>query len=107
MPIQRRWTDLTEENVNRVSRVWGTYELGNRLRNIIYIGRSDNLRRRLMEHLNSSDECIQKAFYFRFDDGCSGERQCCYAERRELITYRDEHGRLPECNDNIPTCAGM
>lgn len=105
MSIQKRWSRLTSENVAEVPEVSGVYELGNRLRNVIYIGRAgggNTLRGRLRQHCSPSEPkwCIRtKAYYFRYEE----TRAHISRERELLDEYRSSHGgRLPECNQLMP-----
>lgn len=96
MGILKRWSRFEEEKLEDILDVYGVYELGNRLRNVIYIGQG-KLQSRLWDHFESDDPCISKAYWFRYDTTGSKLR----AEQREralMDEYWDEYGRYPECN---------
>ena len=92
---ETRLIPLNYSNITLVPSVEGVYELANSSQQIIYIGRSDNLQRRLNEHLNTTDPCIKSAAYFRFEKTYRSEQR-----ERELIDhFRRLNGRLPRCNN--------
>ena len=101
------WSKLyqyTEENVERNAPTsGGVYRLscdeGNPKYRVFYVGQSDNLERRLKEHLNPSqpDECNKRHLrkytcYFRFIEIASTVQRD-RVEDEQIEKYR------PECND--------
>ena len=102
----RDWSRLYEYNEENV-RQWaptsgGVYRLscdeGDPEYRVFYVGQSDDLNRRLTEHLNPSepDECIKKHLrkytcYFRFIEIAS-ERERDRVEDEQIRKYN------PECN---------
>jgi DNA polymerase-3 subunit epsilon len=90
-------TSFTTWNVNSIPESEGVYELFDTGSNLIYIGRSDNLRRRLTEHLNTSDTCIKSAAYFTFEVTWRSAAR----EQELLEEYKRIHGRYPRCNDKL------
>jgi len=96
MPIRKVWSVFEEERIEGVPDTFGVYELGNRLRNVIYIGHG-KLQSRPWDHYDTENPCIRKAYWFRCEKTGSKLR----AEQRErslLNRYYDDYGRLPECN---------
>lgn len=90
-------SSFTSMAVSSVPESEGAYQLFDAGRSLIYIGRSDNLRRRLNEHLNSSDTRIRSASYFTYEvTSLSISR-----EQQLLEEYQRSHGRLPRCNDRV------
>ena len=51
MPLKGRWRNFDRQTLNRVPAEDGVYELATEKLNIVYIGSSTNLRRRLTTHL--------------------------------------------------------
>jgi hypothetical protein len=96
MPLAVRWSKFTYENLDRVDAVYGVYELGDKDRNIIYIGHGV-LRDRLFAHKISDDPCFKKARYYRFEKTGSKE-SAEQKESAEINAYEQQHGELPECN---------
>lgn len=95
MPITATWSSLNLNNLQQVPAQEGVYELANGSYSIIYIGRSDDLNRRLREHLNTADPCLKAAAFFRFEVTWRSE-----AREQELLTeYIRLYGMLPPCND--------
>jgi len=92
------WSDfypLNQESINKVPKTSGVYQL-NSDSGVLYFGQSDNLNRRLEEHLNSSDSCIQRATNFCHQKSDDPEG----LESRLLKNYRAKHdGESPPCND--------
>ena len=87
MSVVRRW------NINRWSRTnidampdyVGVYEILNSAETVNYVGSTNQLRRRLLEHWNQGD--IPGAYYFRAYQ-CSS-RQNAASEERKLIRRYD------------------
>jgi len=103
------WIAFNRSNVDNLPSSAGVYELGNADRVVVYVGRTDNLKRRLNEHLNNpTDPCIKrvKPSYFRYET-CVWERQCCERERQLILQHQSAYRKLPECNDKVPDCTGL
>ena len=62
MPIRKRWSRFTWENLEQIPEVPGCYELGYANRNVAYAGSSENLRARLKQHKNDSSKGLQLAW---------------------------------------------
>lgn len=101
MPIQKRWTRFAAENVDKLPQKEGVYDLANAKKSIIRHGSSNNLRRRIMTHLN--DEKLSTVRYFRceylgfFDMDTPKTREARHAER-----YFAQHGRKPKYTKRSP-----
>ncbi len=95
MPITATWSSLNTGNVQLVPAQEGIYELANGSYSIIYIGRSDDLSRRLRDHMNTSDPCLKAAAFFRFEVTSRSEER----ERELLDEYYRQYGQFPRCND--------
>ena len=67
MPIRKRWSSFTLENVKKLPNERGSYELGSNNKRVIYIGSSDSevsgIRGRLLTHLRTNK--FPTAKYFR------------------------------------------
>jgi len=76
----------------------GVYELGDARGAVVYIGSSDQLRRRLKEHLGEAPfSCLRRhAMQYRV------EHTATYAAReRELLAQHQHlHGHAPLCNNS-------
>jgi len=96
MPLAIRWSKFTKENLDRVDPVYGVYELGDKDKNIIYIGQGV-LSERLWAHKTSGKPCFKKARYFRFEK-TGGKMRTEQRERAEMNSYEDQYDALPECN---------
>ncbi len=90
-------SSFTSWGVSSVPESEGVYELFDTGKNLIYIGRSDNLRRRLTEHLNTSDACIKSASYFTYEV----TSRSISREQELLAEYKRIHGKYPPCNDKL------
>lgn len=106
MPIRKKWSEFTDEKVLEVApdRA-GVYELGNRLRNVVYIGSSASVRARLYEdYLHKNTEQARlirgKVRYFRAE-ATGGVTRAQQRERALQNAYRRKKGRLPELNRRI------
>ncbi len=96
MGIAKRWSRFEDEKLEEVPDVYGVYELGNRLRNVIYIGQG-KLWSRLWDHCVTDDPCIRKSYWFRYET-TGGKLRAEQRERALLTEYWDEYGTYPECN---------
>jgi len=89
------WIPFNREGINRVNQVAGAYEFANDT-TLLYIGQSNELNRRLMEHLNGNDSCINRATHFRVIASNDPEG----TEKTLLDEYRNGHnGNSPPCNN--------
>ena len=88
------WYSVNEAAINRIPEKRGVYQL-NSDSGTLYHGQSNNLRRRLLEHLNSTDSCIQKVTKFCYQETDDPEG----LETRILKNFRDKYGKLPPCNE--------
>lgn len=97
MPISKRWSHFTKENVTQEDNVFGVYELGDTNGEVVYIGEG-RLRDRLLSHFPSGSDPIPGTKYYRVEKTGSKLR----AEQREralLNDYAKKHnGRLPKYN---------
>lgn len=97
MSITAVWNPLGVDTLRYVPQSEGVYELADISQSAIYIGRSDDLSRRLHEHLSTTDSCIQLAQFFRYEL----TQQSVARERQLLEEYRHRYGRYPRCNGNF------
>ena len=89
------WIAFNQQGIGRVNQVGGAYELANDTV-LFYIGQSNDLNRRLGEHLNGDDSCINRATRFRVISSNDPEG----TERSLLDDYRNSNnGNTPPCND--------
>jgi len=88
------WIQFDQQGVDQVNQVGGVYEFANDTE-LLYIGKSDKLNRRLNEHLSENDSCINRATHFRImtsDDPLGTEGTL-------LDDYRKGNGgNTPPCN---------
>ncbi len=101
MPIGGDRYPWSKNNVDGAREEGATYSLysGNKL---IYIGSTGNLRKRFQDYWNKNfedDPCK------RDTDAYKREYRSDYRKREiELLEeYKRQHGKLPECNDVIPS----
>jgi len=89
------WMPFNQEGINLVKQVAGVYEFAMG-KELLYFGQSNDLNRRLMEHLNGDNSCIHRATHFRIMASNDPER----TETDFLNDYRNAHdGNSPPCND--------
>lgn len=89
------WISFNQQGVSLVNQVGGAYELATNTE-LLYIGQSNNMNRRLGEHLNGDDSCINRATRFRVIPSNDPEG----TEGDLLDDYRkDNGGNTPPCND--------
>jgi predicted GIY-YIG superfamily endonuclease len=101
MPIKARWQRFTRTNLEKLPTQEGAYELANAKKSVIYIGSSQNVRRRLITHLTSED--LPTARYFRCDIVYFGEWDTGTAkEARHAEKFRQGHSRKPKYTKRSP-----
>lgn len=91
------WSDffpMSNTGINNAPERPGVYQL-NANSETLYFGQSNNLRRRLLEHLNSNDQCISRTTKFAYQETNNPED----LEDRILKKYKDTYGGTPLCND--------
>ncbi len=107
-------TSLDEKNLVRIEfslrkkilvpKTQGIYVLTNYAEDILYIGVSKNLQRRMWEHLNSEEKCeltpLGKAYWFFFKS-CSEFRPY---ERGWIHEHQLKEGQLPHFNKREAPC---
>ena len=103
MPIPKKWSKFTKDNVSKLDGSRGSYELANREKRIIDIGGSDcgngGCRNRLQSHLRENR--YPTATYFRvheanlFDSGIS-------LESSHSAKYQQRTGRKPRYTQRSP-----
>lgn len=103
MPIHKKWSRFTEENVKKLPKETGVYELANKDKRNIDIGGSDGkttkVRGRLLRHLSSNKYPTAKYFRCKFagllDSGIDMEAQ-------ESAKFQKKHGRKPRYTKRSP-----
>lgn len=88
------WHQMNQVGISFVPETSGVYQL-NVGTETLYHGQSINLKRRLGEHLNSDDSCIQKTTQFVYQTIDDPE----ILEELILKNYEEKHGKLPPCNE--------
>ena len=88
------WLLMNEQGISSVPAQSGVYQLNSNT-GTLYHGQSNDLKRRLDEHLNSDDSCIRKAtkFVYQITDDPEG------LEEQILKNYIEKYGKLPPCNE--------
>jgi excinuclease UvrABC nuclease subunit len=96
MPISKNWSRASIPHVKKhAPSKSGIYELKS-FGELVYIGSSENIQHRLLEHLNSRDPN-----YYRFQTGdflSSYKRM----EREHYDRFVEKYGRSPRWNDRRP-----
>lgn len=100
MPIPKRWSRFTKDNIGRTPDEGGAYEIADRNRNIIYQGGSErSIRVRLASHMRSK-RC-PGATYFRCSESYwieSGiDKEAKHSEK-----YQNQYGRKPKYTKRSP-----
>ena len=88
------WHAFIPDDIKKVPDRKGVYQLGS-VKEVLYIGLSENLRQRLNEHYDSIDSCIKKTTIFRYYETSNPH----FEEQEQLKQYKSVHGRLPNCNE--------
>ena len=100
MPISKRWSRFTWDNLDSVPEEAGTYELGYANGNIAYNGSTNNLRGRLRRH-KRTPKMSQNARYFRY------ELAGFFEDPRDMEAYHSQkyeerRGHLPPKQQRAP-----
>jgi len=96
VPLPVKWSKFTDEDFDRVDEVYGVYELGDKDKNVIYIGQGI-LRDRMLAHKASNKTCVKKTQYYRVEK-TGGKKRAEQRERAEMNKYERQNDVLPECN---------
>jgi len=102
MPIRKKWSVFSWDNVDRAPEEPGIYELGNLKGEIVYVGKAGNLRQRLSQHKNDPSKARSK--YFRYATTALFFDSPLDMERRHGEKYEEKHGRLPSKQKRLPRC---
>jgi predicted GIY-YIG superfamily endonuclease len=87
--------------LEKLSQNEGAYELANAKKSVIYIGSSQNVRRRLITHLISED--LPTARYFRCEVVHTIEWDTGTAkEARHVEKFRQKHSKKPKYTKRSP-----
>lgn len=93
--MQIDWIAFTAQHIAVIPPVPGVYELGDHRREVIFIGRSINLAKALLELQDPIDINLRETKFFRI----ALETDLFEGVRRLFQEYEDEHGgTLPRCN---------
>ena len=86
---------LDEKNISKVPAVVGTYLLADKAREVIFIGRADNLNKALMKTIDGFNSCLSKARFFQISINPDPQKGVALLFER----YKEEHGGfIPRCN---------
>lgn len=96
MPIAKRWSTFSLNNVSRVPNVYGAYELGNRDGEIIYIGEG-RLQDRLRSHFSTGSSPVPGTAFFRYEQ-TGGKERAVGRQNALLRDFKRRWGRLPYYN---------
>jgi predicted GIY-YIG superfamily endonuclease len=100
VPIETQWWSFVESVISIDRDHPGVYELGDKSGMVVYIGSSNELRRRLMEHLNEmAHTCIrQNTTRYRIEYTANYGKREQELYKSHVATY----GKPPKCNDSRP-----
>jgi len=91
------WPEFNEENVSAAPETDGVFRLFDENKEVVYIGSGQSIRGGLEEVLTSGDEWVEKARYLHFEE----TMMYTMRESELLQQFLEEHGRLPEGNDQL------
>lgn len=66
MPITKKWSKYTKDNIRTIPCVYGVYELSDGSKHTAYI-REDNLYDRLLAHFAAGSDPMPGISYFRYE----------------------------------------
>jgi hypothetical protein len=91
------WPEFNEQNVSEAPETDGVFRLFDENKEVVYIGSGQNIREGLEEILSSGDEWVEKARYLHYEE----TMMYTMRESELLQQFLEEHGRLPEGNDQL------
>ena len=95
MPIPKKWSQFNKENVRKVPKKPGAYELASSNKNIIDIGGSDkNIQSRLSKKLGTRPS----AQLFRYQPSKSGIKK----EAQQAQKFKEQEDRKPKYTKRSP-----
>jgi excinuclease UvrABC nuclease subunit len=96
MPIAKKWSRYTKDNIRTIPGVYGAYELSDGSKHVVYIGEG-NLQDRLLAHFAASSDPTPGISYFRYVT--TGSKQRAVQRQNALLSeFMKKHGRLPRYN---------
>jgi hypothetical protein len=77
----------------------GIYTLFDSNYNAVYFGKAEKqtLRQRLLQHIQSCDECLKSACFFSVEVVKNPGK----VVMKKLKAYEAAHGRMPECHEKL------
>lgn len=108
MPIKKKWTKFTLDNVKKMPNKRGAYELANATKRIIDQGGSDSpisgVRGRLISHLGENKYPTAKYFRCEFIDlfGSGITLEASHSKK-----FQEQHGRKPRYTKRSPRKRGL
>jgi GIY-YIG catalytic domain len=98
MSIRGQWWSFVESMVQMDRDVPGVYELGDVVGTVVYIGSSQEVRKRLLEHLSEVEStCVRRnATQYRIEY----TYECENRERELYKLHVATYGKPPRCNDS-------
>jgi hypothetical protein len=100
MPIRAQWWVFTDVIIDSEQDLPGVYELGNAAGEAIYIGSSNEIRRRLMQHWNESNSSCVKRNTRQYRVEYTGDY--LVRERELFDEHVKAHGQPPLCSASAP-----
>ena len=96
MPIGKRWSKYTKDHVRNVPNIYGTYELADGDKNVVYIGEG-KLYDRLMAHFATGSDPIPAVSHFRYE--VTKRKQRAKQRQNALLSkFEENYGKLPKYN---------
>lgn len=100
MAFTEEFSTFTFQMVSQIPHSAGVFELANPKREVIYIGKAEDLKNDLLGIFGSYNPCFTAVKYYRIE--MNPEIDAAY--RRLFRAYKEDHNeRLPKCNDSDPT----
>ena len=91
------WLEFNPQNVSGAPETDGVFRLFDSGKEVVFIGSGQSIREGLEEILGSGDEWVEKARYLH----CEETLMYTMRESELLQQFLQEHGRLPEGNDEL------
>jgi hypothetical protein len=97
-PEKRTLLEFSSENIGEAPEREGVIQLFTEDRKVLYIAGTMNMREALEELLSGDEHDISNVCYFEYEQNDMYSKK----ESELMQLYMQEHGGLPELNDDLP-----
>lgn len=96
MPIDKKWSHFTKEQVGKEDNKFGCYELSDTNKNVHYIGEG-LVKNQLLSHFTGGNAPCPGTKFYRVEY-TGGKDKAVQRQNALLRDYKKKHGKLPKFN---------